>query len=110
MLCEPVRYALAEFHKATPSFRTQSSTMSNILVQQSAQPIVNFRGVPRAATVQSARSGRWPLAIGRLEGWIARSRQRRELGDLAETSADLLRDIGLTYAEARREAEKPFWR
>ena len=84
--------------------------MSNIFVQQSAQPIVNFRGVPRAATVQSARSGRWPLAIGRLEGWIARSRQRRELGDLAETSPDLLRDIGVTYAEARREAEKPFWR
>ena len=84
--------------------------MSNIFVKQSAQPIVNFRGVPRAATVQSARSGRWPLAIGRLEGWIARSRQRRELGDLAETSPDLLRDIGVTYAEARREAEKPFWR
>ena len=84
--------------------------MSNIFVQQSAQPIVNFRGVPRAATVQRARNRRWALAIGRLGDWIARSRQRRELGDLAETSPDLLRDIGVTYAEARREAEKPFWR
>lgn len=38
--------------------------------------------------------------------WIARRRQRQELADLDE---HLLKDIGLTRAEARHEAAKPFW-
>jgi uncharacterized protein YjiS (DUF1127 family) len=41
--------------------------------------------------------------------WIARSRQRTALGDLAEIDEHLLRDIGKTKAEALREAAKPFW-
>jgi uncharacterized protein YjiS (DUF1127 family) len=42
--------------------------------------------------------------------WIARSRQRRALGELAERNDRLLEDIGVTRAEALREAAKPFWR
>ena len=42
--------------------------------------------------------------------WIDRSRQRRQLGEMADLNDNLLRDIGLTREEARREAEKPFWR
>jgi len=42
--------------------------------------------------------------------WIARSRQRKALGDLAVLNDDLLRDIGVTREEAFREAAKPFWR
>lgn len=38
--------------------------------------------------------------------WAARARQRR---DLAALDAQLLRDIGVTPGEARREAAKPFW-
>jgi uncharacterized protein YjiS (DUF1127 family) len=38
---------------------------------------------------------------------IDRGRQRRALGELDER---LLRDVGLTRAEARRECAKPFWR
>jgi uncharacterized protein YjiS (DUF1127 family) len=42
--------------------------------------------------------------------WIARSRQRKALGDLAVLNDYLLRDIGVTREEAFREAAKPFWR
>jgi uncharacterized protein YjiS (DUF1127 family) len=39
--------------------------------------------------------------------WLERSRQRRRLGELSD---HMLRDIGLTRADAWSEAEKPFWR
>jgi uncharacterized protein YjiS (DUF1127 family) len=38
--------------------------------------------------------------------WMERSRQRRALADLDDR---LLRDIGLTRDEARRECGNPFW-
>jgi uncharacterized protein YjiS (DUF1127 family) len=38
---------------------------------------------------------------------IARSQQRRELGEL---TGDILKDIGVSREEAQREAAKPFWR
>ena len=41
--------------------------------------------------------------IGR---WIAVARQRRRLSVLGD---HLLRDIGVTPAEAAREAARPFW-
>jgi uncharacterized protein YjiS (DUF1127 family) len=39
--------------------------------------------------------------------WMERSRQRRALADLDDR---LLRDIGLTRDEARRECANPFWK
>jgi uncharacterized protein YjiS (DUF1127 family) len=39
--------------------------------------------------------------------WHQRARQRRQLGELND---HLLRDIGITRAEALAEAEQPFWR
>jgi uncharacterized protein YjiS (DUF1127 family) len=39
--------------------------------------------------------------------WLDRSGQRRRLGGLDDR---MLRDIGLTRADAWAEAEKPFWR
>ncbi len=44
--------------------------------------------------------GRWLL-------WYRRWQQRQHLAGL---DAHLLRDIGVTHAEAIREAGKPFWR
>ncbi len=41
--------------------------------------------------------------------WLARSRQRRALRDIAEIDY-LLKDIGVSREEAFREAGKPFWR
>ena len=50
---------------------------------------------------------RWRHTIAR---WIARSRQRRALREIAERTDDyLLKDIGVSRAEAFREADKPFW-
>ena len=53
----------------------------------------------------SISTAAWRLAL-----WIVRcvdrSRQRAQLSDLDER---LLEDIGVTRAEAKREAEKPFW-
>ena len=53
----------------------------------------------------------WPvLAPSRLiRLWAARRSQRTTLGELAEET-HLLDDIGLTRAQALREAAKPFWR
>ena len=43
--------------------------------------------------------------------WIARSRQRRALREIAERNDfHLLKDIGVSQEEAFREADKPFWR
>ena len=39
--------------------------------------------------------------------WLARARQRRDLGKLDDR---LLADIGVTRAEAEAERCKPFWR
>jgi uncharacterized protein YjiS (DUF1127 family) len=45
-----------------------------------------------------------------LRFWIGRSRQRRQLAELAEFDDHLLKDIGISQDEALREAAKPFWR
>ncbi len=42
--------------------------------------------------------------------WMARSRQRKALGELAALDSYLLQDIGVSQVEALREAAKPFWR
>lgn len=54
----------------------------------------------------SSRRSRW--LITPLQ-WIERSRQRRQLGELVDLNDYLLRDIGVSLEEARREATKPFW-
>jgi uncharacterized protein YjiS (DUF1127 family) len=43
--------------------------------------------------------------------WFARSRERRVPREIAERNDfHLLKDIGVSQAEALREADKPFWR
>ena len=58
------------------------------------------------------RAAGWAVAACRtVTGWIARSRQRRVLREIAESNDfHLLKDIGVSQEEALREAEKPFWR
>lgn len=41
-----------------------------------------------------------------LRVWILRRRTRKQLGDL---DPHLLEDIGITQAQARTEANRPFW-
>ena len=51
------------------------------------------------------RGCRGAAEIGPL--WLERARQRRQL---AELSDHMLRDIGVTRADAWAETDKPFWR
>jgi len=60
----------------------------------------------RQQCVSSSSASGW---LRTLESWIDRSRQRRQLGELAELNDYLLKDIGVSREEAMREAEKPFW-
>jgi uncharacterized protein YjiS (DUF1127 family) len=61
------------------------------------------RGVSTASRI---RHGRRTIAR-----WIARSRQRRALREIAESNDfHLLKDIGVSQEQAFREADKPFWR
>lgn len=56
----------------------------------------------RHTTVSGAFAQTWST----IDLWRERARQRR---DLAEMSADMLRDIGVSPSAARAEAGKPFW-
>jgi uncharacterized protein YjiS (DUF1127 family) len=44
---------------------------------------------------------------GRVDLWISRWRQRDELTHWSDRD---LHDVGLSWSEVVREAEKPFWR
>jgi uncharacterized protein YjiS (DUF1127 family) len=46
-------------------------------------------------------------AIDRLWEWRGRARERRQLSELSDA---MLKDIGISRAEASSEFEKPFWR
>ena len=56
-----------------------------------------------------ARAPLRPLAAAwrMIAFWIERTRQRNALAHLDDA---MLRDIGITRAEAAREYEQPFWR
>jgi uncharacterized protein YjiS (DUF1127 family) len=59
---------------------------------------------------ESCGSTRRPIALAlfdRLLGMLAVSRQRRQLAQLSDAQ---LKDIGITRADAEREASQPFWR
>jgi uncharacterized protein YjiS (DUF1127 family) len=65
-------------------------------------------GRPLGIKTANSWAGDTRHMIGR---WIARSRQRRALREIAEANDfHLLKDIGVSQEEAFREAEKPFWR
>jgi uncharacterized protein YjiS (DUF1127 family) len=63
-----------------------------------------IRGAGEKSTV-----GRFSRCGHTIARWIARSRQRRAVRDIAEIDY-LLNDIGVSRDEALREAGKPFWR
>ena len=64
------------------------------------------RNVEKNTVANRARGVRRTIAR-----WIARSRQRHALSEIAESNDfHLLKDIGVSQEEAFREADKPFWR
>lgn len=56
---------------------------------------------------RSRKSRPGAVQAGLLSTWIRRHRSR---ADLRALDAHMLRDIGLDWAEAAAEAQKPFWR
>lgn len=60
------------------------------------------------AAPSGAASG-WRRLRDLLALWRVRSRQRRNLRELAEWDACFLKDIGVSREDARREATKFFW-
>lgn len=67
---------------------------------------------PCLANCQSAKSswsvGDLPRMLWNMLGqWYEREQQRHHLRDI---EAHLLKDVGLSREEIRREIEKPFWR
>ena len=80
--------------------------MSNHSVQGFALRRAGVGGQIRQQSVSSILAAGW---LHTLEFWIDRSRQRRQLGELAELNDYLLKDIGLSREQALREAAKPFW-
>lgn len=65
----------------------------------------NLRLVP-AVRLASPRRRNPVTLVERLELWADRWRERRALLRCPDT---LLKDVGLSRADALREAEKPFW-
>jgi uncharacterized protein YjiS (DUF1127 family) len=68
-------------------------------VWRARRPRFSLYGLPPFHILMSG----WHL----IATWIERVRQRRALAALDDR---MLRDIGVTRAEAARETEKPFWR
>lgn len=63
---------------------------------------------PEPQAIRTAAPLFWiAAATAMLSAWAQRRRQRRALAAL---DTGLLRDIGLTRADAVRESGKPFWR
>ncbi len=102
------------------SGRTLSSVMSPLARDWPAG--FDARGVARAIapgvrvprpSLPDLRGGSRPDAPRQAGLWTtlrAAWRRHRTRGCLAELDGYLLKDIGVSYAEAEAEANKPFWR
>jgi uncharacterized protein YjiS (DUF1127 family) len=79
-------------------------------VPSAAKPPVHFLSCPTPARLARPQCNSWrtfaPWRV--IQVWAERRRQRTTLGELIEEK-HLLDDIGLTRAQALREAAKPFW-
>ena len=73
--------------------------------------LTNSKGGLKAST-QSLPSLPRPAGVlvriaDALVAWERRARERRTLGEMSE---HMLKDLGISRVDARREAAKPFWR
>lgn len=78
--------------------------MSNI--EHVSVSVATHQGTHPPAVLRQLSRGKLHLWGSGVRMWFQRSRQRRALAELDDR---LLRDIGLTCTQARREAAKPFW-
>ena len=68
--------------------------------------IANIHHLDRMATRRAGTAAAKPGFLAMLELWLERRRQRRALLELND---HLLKDIGLSRADAWQEGTKPFW-
>ena len=97
------RLELRTGSEAPASFGTLFSTaaaLTSPVQGMLGRPLYGVPPLQRARARLAARST--PLLL-----WHERARQRRQLLELDD---DMLRDIGITRADAVGEAGKPFWR
>jgi len=78
--------------------------MSNVLIDSSP-----CKGQPISRNPEASSSTPTVL-LDAARIWMARRRQRKSLQGLVEHDDRMLRDVGLSRDEVRREAAKPFWR
>jgi uncharacterized protein YjiS (DUF1127 family) len=81
-------------------FRSLSSTFAGLILPVRA-------GASRRPATRAGGRSWFARSADQLLTWSERARQRREL---LRFDDHLLRDVGLTRAEALAEAAKPFWR
>ena len=81
-------------------------TLNNTAAAVDASPRATGAARPIAGARPTGRALFGSMLASTL-GWIVVSRQRRAL---AELDKRLLQDIGISSADARHEAQKPFWR
>ncbi|HET8997827.1 MAG TPA: DUF1127 domain-containing protein [Acetobacteraceae bacterium] len=95
------------------SDRVLNLMSSAVARQTEALPARTRRSwIPGMAGFGAGRSG-WPVQTGPqgLGAWLrAAWRRHRSRQQIARLDAQTLRDIGVSYAEAENEANKPFWR
>lgn len=65
------------------------------------------RGRPGQRHAVLALGDAWDHAVASVRGWRRRTRER---GELAALDDRMLKDIGLTRADAEFLSNKPFWR
>lgn len=68
-------------------------------------------GQVRLPGIGRGRFGGFRRGVGETRAWLLRAwRRYRSRQGIAGLDARMLRDIGVSYAEAEDEANKPFWR
>jgi uncharacterized protein YjiS (DUF1127 family) len=68
---------------------------------------LSARGRRQAALLMAAMRAAWSLHLGQtLLLWLERYRQRRALGSLSD---HMLKDLGMSRADAGQESGKRFW-
>jgi len=73
-----------------------------VTFDQSNYVSIQFVSAVKAGFLRMAR-----FALGSVQIWFERMRQRQVLSQLDER---LLRDVGLTQEKVRTELHKPFWK
>lgn len=67
-------------------------------------------GASDSLTAFTRNSGKRKTFFHAINLWFERSRQRRELRELIESSEETFKDIGISRYDVQREERKPFWR